>query len=125
MHPAEPSTSNARRLCPASAELPSGGVTTAAPGAATPSTEGVHVVWNDRPSFRVGEVFREAIRVNCASIIVVHNHPSGDPTPSAEDVKLTESLVAAGQLLDIEVLDHLVLGHQRFISLRERRLGFA
>lgn len=74
---------------------------------------------------RVGEVFREAIRANSASIIVVHNHPSGDPTPSPEDVRLTEMLVEAGKLLDIEVLDHLVIGHNRYVSLKERRLGFS
>jgi len=74
---------------------------------------------------RVGEVFREAIRANSASIIVVHNHPSGDPTPSPEDVRMTEMLVDAGKLLDIEVLDHVVIGHNRYVSLKERRLGFA
>jgi DNA repair protein RadC len=74
---------------------------------------------------RVGEVFRDAVKRNCAAIIVVHNHPSGDPTPSPEDVEVTRQLVAAGRLLDIEVLDHLVIGQQRFVSLRERGLGFA
>lgn len=73
---------------------------------------------------RVGEVFRAAIRHNCASIIVAHNHPSGDPSPSAEDIALTREVVQAGKLLDIPVLDHLVIGHQRFVSLRERGLGF-
>ena len=73
---------------------------------------------------RVGEVFREAIRANCASIIVVHNHPSGDPTPSPEDVRVTEMLVDAGKLLDIAVLDHLVIGRNRYVSLKERGLGF-
>jgi len=73
---------------------------------------------------RVGEVFREAIRANCASIIVVHNHPSGDPTPSPEDVRVTEQLVEAGHLLDIDVLDHLVIGRNRYVSLKERGLGF-
>ena len=73
---------------------------------------------------RVGEVFREAIRANCASIIVVHNHPSGYPTPSPEDVRVTEQLVEAGRLLDIEVLDHLVIGRNRYVSLKERGLGF-
>jgi DNA repair protein RadC len=73
---------------------------------------------------RVGEVFREAIRANCASIIVVHNHPSGDPTPSPEDVQVTEMMVEAGKLLDIEVLDHLVIGRNRYVSLKERGLGF-
>jgi len=73
---------------------------------------------------RVAELFREAIRQNAAALIVVHNHPSGDPTPSREDVLVTEQLVAAGALLDIEVLDHLVIGQRRFVSLRERGLGF-
>jgi DNA repair protein RadC len=74
---------------------------------------------------RVGEVFKAAIRRNCNSIIVCHNHPSGDPTPSAEDVALTRSLISAGRLLDVEVLDHLVICALRFVSLKERGLGFA
>ncbi|MGD1996013.1 MAG: DNA repair protein RadC [Anaerolineae bacterium] len=73
---------------------------------------------------RVGEVFREAVRRNCAAIIVAHNHPSGDPTPSPEDVAVTADVVSAGRLLGVEVLDHLVIGQQRWISLRERGLGF-
>ena len=73
---------------------------------------------------RVGEVFRAAIRANAAAIIVVHNHPSGDPTPSPEDVRVTEMVVEAGRLLDIAVLDHLIIGRNRFVSLKERRLGF-
>jgi DNA repair protein RadC len=73
---------------------------------------------------RVGELFRDAIRANCASIIVVHNHPSGDPTPSPEDVTVTKQIVEAGKLLDIDVLDHLIIGYQRFVSLKERGLGF-
>jgi DNA repair protein RadC len=73
---------------------------------------------------RVGEVFKEALKKNSAALIVVHNHPSGDPTPSPEDVLVTREIVAAGLLLDIEVLDHLVIGHGRFVSLRERGLGF-
>lgn len=75
-------------------------------------------------TIRVGELFREAVRGNCAAIIVAHNHPSGDPTPSPEDVKVTEQIVAAGKLLDIEVLDHLIIGRQRYVSLKERGLGF-
>jgi DNA repair protein RadC len=74
---------------------------------------------------RVGELFREAIRANCASLIVVHNHPSGDPTPSPEDVAVTRQIVEAGKLLDVEVLDHLILGRGRFVSLKERGLGFS
>lgn len=73
---------------------------------------------------RVGEVFREAIRSNAASVVIVHNHPSGDPTPSPEDVRVTELLVDAGTLLDIDVLDHLIIGRNRFVSLKERGLGF-
>lgn len=73
---------------------------------------------------RVGEVFRDAVKRNCAAVIVAHNHPSGDPTPSPEDVEVTRQLVEAGKLLDIEVLDHLIVGQQRFVSLRERGLGF-
>lgn len=73
---------------------------------------------------RVGEVFREAIRRNCAGIVVAHNHPSGDPTPSPDDIAVTRQLVEAGRLLGIEVLDHLIIGQQRWISMRDRRLGF-
>jgi DNA repair protein RadC len=73
---------------------------------------------------RVGELFRHALRANCASMIVVHNHPSGDPTPSPEDVRVTERIVEASKLLDVDVLDHIVIGRQRFVSLKERRLGF-
>ncbi len=74
---------------------------------------------------RVSEVFREAVRGNCPALVVVHNHPSGDPTPSSEDVRVTEQIVKAGKLLDIEVLDHLIIGQQRYISLKEQRLGFS
>jgi DNA repair protein RadC len=73
---------------------------------------------------RVSEIFREAVRENATAIIVAHNHPSGDPTPSPEDVQVTRSMVEAGALLGIEVLDHIVIGHQRFVSLKERGLGF-
>lgn len=73
---------------------------------------------------RVGEVFREAVRSNAASMIVAHNHPSGDPSPSPEDVAVTRTIVGAGKLLDIEVLDHLIIGRYRFVSLKERGLGF-
>jgi DNA repair protein RadC len=73
---------------------------------------------------RVGELFRTAIRRNAASIIVIHNHPSGDPTPSPDDVAVTRAMTQAGKLLDIEVLDHLVIGHGRFVSMKDRGLGF-
>jgi DNA repair protein RadC len=73
---------------------------------------------------RVGELFKSAVRRNAAAVIIVHNHPSGDPSPSPDDVALTRAIVQAGKLLDIEVLDHLVIGRGRFVSLKERGLGF-
>ncbi len=73
---------------------------------------------------RAAEVYRPAIARTCLSIIVVHNHPSGDPTPSPEDIRTTEQLRKAGELLDIELLDHIILGQQRHVSLKERGLGF-
>jgi len=73
---------------------------------------------------RPAEVFRPAIRANATSIIVVHNHPSGDPTPSREDVAITRELVAAGRMLDLEVLDHIVIGQGAFASLKDRGQGF-
>lgn len=73
---------------------------------------------------RVAEVFRDAIRQNATAIVAVHNHPSGDPTPSAADVALTVEIVAAGRLLDIELLDHLIIGQGRWVSLKRLGLGF-
>lgn len=74
---------------------------------------------------RVAELFRDAVRQNAAAIIVAHNHPSGDPTPSPEDVAVTREIVQSGKLLDIDVLDHLVIGAPAcFVSLKERGLGF-
>lgn len=73
---------------------------------------------------RVAEVFRQAVKDNSPAIVVAHNHPSGDPTPSPEDVRVTEQMVRAGKMLDIEVLDHLIIGKQRYVSLKERGLGF-
>lgn len=73
---------------------------------------------------RVAEVFRPAISRTCPSVIVAHNHPSGDATPSPEDVRTTEQLRKAGELLDIELLDHIVIGRNQFVSLKERGLGF-
>jgi DNA repair protein RadC len=69
-------------------------------------------------SVRVGEVFRDAVRACAAAIIVAHNHPSGDPSPSGEDLRITAELAEAGRLLDIELLDHLVIGRGRWTSLR-------
>jgi DNA repair protein RadC len=74
---------------------------------------------------RPAEVFRPAIRDNAPFIIVVHNHPSGDPTPSPEDVAITRALVSSGKLLGIELLDHVIIGSGgRYISLNEKGLGF-
>ncbi|MBM3151616.1 MAG: JAB domain-containing protein [Chloroflexi bacterium] len=73
----------------------------------------------------VGELFKTAIRRNASAVIVVHNHPSGDPTPSPDDVAVTRALIQAGKLLGIEVLDHLVIGYNRWVSLKERGLGFS
>ncbi len=74
---------------------------------------------------RVGELFKGAVRTNASAIIVVHNHPSGDPTPSPDDVAVTRAIVQAGKLLDVDVLDHLVIGQGKWVSLKERGLGFA
>ncbi len=73
---------------------------------------------------RPAEVFRTAVIENAPSIIIAHNHPSGDPTPSPEDVAVTRDLLQAGKLLDIEVLDHVVIGAGRFVSHKEKGLGF-
>ena len=68
------------------------------------------------------EVFREAIKYPCAAIILVHNHPSGDPTPSREDISVTERLVKAGKIMDIPVLDHLIIGQHTYVSMKEKNL---
>jgi DNA repair protein RadC len=73
---------------------------------------------------RVAEVFRDAVRHNATALVAVHNHPSGDPTPSAADVALTVELVRAGELLDIDLLDHLIIGQGRWVSLQRLGLGF-
>jgi DNA repair protein RadC len=72
----------------------------------------------------VGEIFKAAIRRNAPALIVVHNHPSGDPTPSPDDAVVTRAIVQAGKLLDVDVLDHMVIGQGRWVSLKERGLGF-
>ena len=72
----------------------------------------------------VGELFKPAIRRNASALIVVHNHPSGDPTPSPDDVAVTRAIVQAGKLLDVDVLDHMVIGQGKWVSLKERGLGF-
>ncbi|HEY9078328.1 MAG TPA: DNA repair protein RadC [Anaerolineaceae bacterium] len=88
------------------------------------SIEKVYIGSLNASSVRIGELFKAAIQKNAANLLLVHNHPSGDPTPSPEDIALTRSVIQAGKLLDVEVLDHLVIGKGRFISLKERGLGF-
>jgi DNA repair protein RadC len=73
---------------------------------------------------RAAEVFREAVRRNCAAILVAHNHPSQDVSPSPEDATANKALVLAGRALDIELVDHLIVSRQAFVSLRERGLGW-
>lgn len=68
------------------------------------------------------EVFRAAIKRCSASLICAHNHPSGDPNPSPEDVELTKRLARAGEIVGIEVLDHLIIGGNTFVSLKEKGL---
>ena len=68
------------------------------------------------------ELFQRAILANCASLILAHNHPSGDPAPSPEDIALTRKLIDAGLLLDIPVLDHIGRGYGRYVSFKERGL---
>jgi DNA repair protein RadC len=72
----------------------------------------------------VGELFKPAIRRTASAIILAHSHPSGDPTPSPDDVAVTRAVIQAGKLLDVEVLDHIVIGQGRWVSLKERGLGF-
>lgn len=74
---------------------------------------------------RIGELFKPALQRNAAGIIIAHNHPSTDPTPSPEDVSVTRAIVQAGKLLDVSVLDHLVIGLSRWVSLKEKGLGFS
>ncbi|MCM3742139.1 DNA repair protein RadC [Oceanobacillus luteolus] len=66
------------------------------------------------------EVFREAVKRSAASIIVAHNHPSGDPSPSQEDIHVTKRLVDSGKIMGIEVLDHIIIGNRKFVSLKEK-----
>ena len=73
---------------------------------------------------RIGELFRLPLLLNSAYLIVAHNHPSGDPTPSPDDIKTTRLVVQAGELLQVEVLDHLILGQGRWLSMRDLRLGW-
>lgn len=74
---------------------------------------------------RIAEVFQHAIKIGASAIIPAHNHPSGDPTPSPDDVAITRAMVQAGKIMDIDVLDHVVIGQGRWVSLKERGLGFS
>ena len=69
---------------------------------------------------RMAELFRDAVIANAPNIVLVHNHPSGDPSPSPEDVKLTKDAAQAAQLLSIDILDHVIIGDGRFVSLKEQ-----
>src|SRR4030067_1336903 len=68
------------------------------------------------------EVFRPAVEFGAAAIILAHNHPSGEPEPSDEDVKMTKQMLEAGKMMEIEVLDHLIIGDEKYVSLKERGL---
>ncbi len=73
---------------------------------------------------RIAELFKDAIRINASGLILVHNHPSGDPTPSPDDLRLTAESLAAGRLLDVALLDHLIVAGDGFVSLRDRGVPF-
>jgi len=73
---------------------------------------------------RIAELFRDAVRIHAAGLIVVHNHPSGDPEPSSDDLALTAEAIAAGRLLDVPVLDHVVIAASGYVSLRDRGVAF-
>ena len=70
------------------------------------------------------EIFYNALKNKAVSIIVMHNHPSGDPTPSREDILITKRLIETGKLVGIELLDHIILGDNRYVSLKESGLAF-
>ncbi len=87
----------------------------------------IHLVYQgslNASMIRVGEIYKEPLRLNSAAIIVAHNHPSGEPNPSPEDVLVTREIVQAGKLLDVECLDHLVIGQGKWVSMREKGLGW-
>ena len=87
----------------------------------------IHLVYQgslNTSLIRVGEIYKEPLRLNSAAIIVAHNHPSGEPNPSPEDVLVTREIVQAGKLLDVECLDHLVIGQGKWVSMREKGLGW-
>ena len=87
----------------------------------------VHPVYQgtvNSASVRIAEVLRPAIKENSPNLVVVHNHPSGDPTPSPEDIRITRRLVASAATMDIDLQDHLVVGARGFVSMRQQGLGF-
>ena len=90
----------------------------------------VHEVYKgnvNSSQIRASEVFRAAVKANATSIVIVHNHPSGNPTPSSQDAAVTTDLVKAGNLLGIDVLDHVIIGHpdeKAYVSLKEQGVGF-
>lgn len=84
----------------------------------------IHIGTLNSINVRPAETFRAALKENARSIILLHNHPSQDPSPSPEDVGTTRTFIQAGKLLDIEVIDHIVIGGNRFVSLKERGLAF-
>ena len=89
---------------------------------------GIHEVYVgnvDSSAVRADEVFRPAVRQNTLATVLVHNHPSGDPTPSEPDAAVTRDLVSAGKLLGIDLLDHLVIGDGgRWVNLNAKGIGF-
>ena len=90
--------------------------------------KGIHELYKgsvNSSQVRVGEIFRPAVEHLTSTIILVHNHPSHDPTPSPDDVALTRAVVQAGILMDIQLLDHIIIGGSQFVSLKERGLGFS
>ena len=87
----------------------------------------VHEVYRgtvNSASVRIAEVLRPAIKDNCPNIIVVHNHPSGDPNPSAEDIRVTRRLARSAEIMDIDLNDHVVIAAAGFVSMKRRGLGF-
>ena len=74
---------------------------------------------------RIGELFREALRQNAPAVVLAHNHPSGDPAPSAEDIAMTKQAIEAGALLDVDVLDHIILAQGRYVSMKSLKVAFS
>ena len=88
---------------------------------------GSHMVYKGNISgtlVRISEVLREVIKANAPSFVVIHNHPSGDPTPSPDDLHLTAEILSAARLFDIDLLDHVIIGGTEYVSLRDRGINF-